>query len=197
MTTLKLPNVTLITCSGKDKELHEETLIKSSEGIEFGDVRLVWEPEIKSIDDWNYFVTYRLYHYVHTELAILIHPDGYVIRPDLWRPEWLKLDFIGSPWPLPTDDNSYRDFYGNIQRVGNSVSLRSKRLMEFPDRTHMLWQSYYGNTNEDGFICVHNRHLFEKAGMKFGTFEQALHFGKEAPLLENENLDTFLFHHYG
>ena len=101
MTTLRLPNVTLVAVTGKDKELHEKVLDKASESINFGDVKLVWETNIQSIDDWNYFIVYRLHHWIKTDFALLIHPDGYPTRPDLWRDEWLELDFIGSPWPHP------------------------------------------------------------------------------------------------
>ncbi len=196
---LKLPNVTLVAVTGLTYKIkgHAAALLASSRDIEFGAIEHVQLASIKDIDSWNRAVIYDLAQYVTTEHVLLIHADGYVINPYLWRDEWLALDYIGSPWPLPQDNYSYRDFYGNIQRVGNSVSLRSKRLMELASKLNLEWKSYYGNTNEDGFIAVHNRHIYEKNGMKFGTFEQALIFGKEAPLLENKDLKTFSFHKYG
>lgn len=193
---IKLPQVTLIAITGLDYKTysHAQALKKSSEQIEFGAVKLIQLAEIVDINSWNKTVVYELWKYVETTHALLIHDDGYVIHPELWNPEWLDLDYIGAPWPLPQDNYSYRGIYGKIQRVGNSVSLRSKRLMQLPTELNLEWKSYYGNTNEDGFLCVHNRHLLENAGCQFASFEQALIFGKEHELPENKDLKTFCFH---
>ncbi len=196
MTTnkLKLPSVTLIALTGLyyDVEGHRKAVEKSCEGIEFGAVKVICDAGIKTVDDWNKRIVYDLPKYIDTDFCLLIHADGYVIHPELWKEEWLGLDYIGSPWPLPTDSFSYRDSRGNVQRVGNSVSLRSKKLMELV--TTREWKAYYGNTNEDGFICCHHRNWLEEQGCKFATFEQALMFGKEHELPENKELETFCFH---
>lgn len=191
---LKLPEVTLICLTNKDFEGHKKAIDKSCEGIEFGAVKLIWDEKIKSIDDWNRKVVFELWKYVDTDYAILIHADGYVINPELWNPDWLRYDYIGAPWPLPRDDYSYRDVDGNIVRVGNSVSLRSKKLMSLPELLRLDWKSYYGNTNEDGFICVHNRHILEDY-CNFAPLEVAKYFSKEHEILENKDLITFAFHH--
>lgn len=193
---LNLPGVTLICLTNKDFEAHKRAVDKSCEQINFGAVKIIWDEKCISIDEWNRKIVYELWKYVDTSHALLIHADGAVQDPSMWDDEWLELDYIGSPWPLPQDDYSYRDYKGQIHRVGNSVSLRSRKLMELPSKIGMPWRDYYGFTNEDGFICVHNRHIFERFGCKFGTFEQALKFGKEAPLPENEGLSTFVYHQY-
>lgn len=189
---LLLPSVSLITLTGKDFEGHKKALDESCKGIEFGAVKLIWDEKIKNIDDWNYKIIYDLHKHIDTPHAILIHADGYVIHPELWNPEWLHYDYIGAPWPLPQDDYSYKDELGHVQRVGNSISLRSKKLMErvaqFP------WKSYYGNTNEDGFISVHHRDQLESEGFKFAPLEVAIHFSKEHEIPENIGIDTFAFH---
>ena len=190
---LKLPQITLIAVTGKDIPSHQKAIDESCKGMEFGAVKLV-EKHFDTIDEWSEYIVYDLYKHVETEFALLIHADGYVIHPELWDDEWLKLDYIGSPWPLPKDDFSYRDIDGKIQRVGNGVSLRSFDLLELPSRIHMEWKPFHGFWNEDGFISVNRRHVFEEHGMKFGTFEQALRFGKEHELPEHEGKDTFLFH---
>lgn len=189
---ISLPNISLIALTGKDFEAHKRAVETSCEKIDFGAVKIIWDEKIKNIDDWNYKIVYDLYNYIDTSHALLIHADGYVIHPELWNPEWLALDYIGAPFPLPTDDYSYRDEEGEIQRVGNSVSLRSKRLMERV--AQFEWRSYYGNTNEDGFISVHHRKQLEKEGFKFATLEQAVHFSKEHALPENKGIETFAFH---
>lgn len=189
---LKLPEVTLICLTNKDFEGHKKAIDKSCEGIEFGAVKLVWDEKCTSIDEWNRKIIYELPDYISTTHALLVHADGYVIHPNLFREEWLGFDFIGAPWPLPKDDFSYRDEFGDIQRVGNSISLRSKKLMDLVATRE--WKSYYGNTNEDGFVCCHNRKWLEFKGCKFAPLEVAVHFSKEHEIPENVGLETFAFH---
>lgn len=194
---LKLPNVTL-ACFGSEKyrEQQQKALDYSSKDIEFGAVKNIIVPT-NTIDEWNRAVVFDLGDHIDTEFALLIHPDGMVCEPSMWRDEWLQYDYIGSPWPISTDGFSYIDKNGIMQRVGNSVSLRSKKLLDLPKKINMDWQSFYGNTNEDGAICVNYRHLFEEAGCKFAPLEEALLFGRETPL-EDYQGKTFVYHkNYG
>lgn len=193
---ISLPNVTLIALTSKDFDGHKKAIEKSCEGIEWGAVKIIWDEKIKSINDWNRAIIYELHNYVQTDFAMLIHADGHIIRPDLWRSEFLDYDFIGAPWPLPKDNFSYIDDKGRLQRVGNSVSIRSSRLLKLPSELRLEWKSYYGYTNEDGFLCCHNRSILEANGCRFAPLEVAKFFSKEAPIPENEGLDTFAFHHY-
>jgi len=194
MSKLRLPNVTLCTLgSEKYKEQHQKALDYSSQNIEFGAVKNIIAPT-HSIDEWNKAVVFDLGDHIDTDFALLIHTDGGIGEPQLWRDEWLQYDYIGAPFPLPTDSISHRDIYGNIQRVGNSVSIRSKKLLQLPKKIGMEWTSFHGFYNEDGYICVNMRHVFEKHGCKFAPFEEALLFGKEMPLPENKGLKTFAYH---
>jgi hypothetical protein len=192
---IKLDNVTLCCVTSVDKEAHERSLAYSQRGIEFGAVKLL-DLNTKNIDEWNKAIVYDLGEHIDTDYCLLIHSDGFVVNPTAWNGEWLKYDYIGSPWPLPTDDYSYRDINGVVQRVGNSVSLRSKKLLDLPKKLNMEWKSYYGNTNEDGYICVNMRHVFEEHGCTFAPFEEALMFGREVSLPENEDIQPFVFHRY-
>lgn len=191
---LSLPDCTLICLTNQDFDGHKAALDKSCEGIKWGAVKMIWDEKCTSIDIWNKKIVYELGDYVDTEYAMLIHADGYVIRPDLWNPKWLDYDYIGAPWPLPQDDFSYRDKFGKIQRVGNSVSLRSKWLLDLPKKMEMPWKSFHGFYNEDGFIAVNMRHAFEAQGCSFAPLEVAVHFSKEHDIPENAGLDTFAFH---
>lgn len=192
--SIKLPDVTLIALTGIDyrNESHVEAIKKSCESIEFGAVKLIQLGEIKDIDSWNKAVIFDLHKYVDTSYVLFIHDDGYIINPLLWNPDWLNYDYIGAPWPLPIDGYSYRDEFGNIVRVGNSVSLRSKKLIQLAATRE--WKSYFGNTNEDGFITCHNRKWLESEGCKFAPLEVAVHFSKEHEIPENKDLSTFMFH---
>ncbi len=207
--TLKLPNVTLVAMATRNVEETLQALFYSSRDIEFGSVRLVshYTPyglsdeveffkidKCKSIDEWSCKIIYELNEYIETEFALLVHADGFVVNPSSWRDEFLEYDYIGAPFPLPPDDFSYRDIYGNIVRVGNSVSLRSKRLLELPIKLKLPWEPYHGYFNEDGFICAKNRHIYEFNGMKFAPLDIAKHFSHEAMIPEVKNIKPFVFH---
>lgn len=193
---LQLPNITLIAVTDIDIPAHEEALEKSCEGITWGQVSLL-TPKLLSIDAWNKYIIYDLHKSIHTEFALLIHPDGYVINPTAWRPEFLEYDYIGAPWPLPGDNYSYRTPAGELIRVGNSVSIRSKKILELPTQLGLEWKSYYGNTNEDGFLNVHNRDVLKEHGIKFAPLDVAKYFSKEHEIPENQGIETFAFHTIG
>ncbi|MBI2627531.1 alpha-1,2-fucosyltransferase [Candidatus Nomurabacteria bacterium] len=194
MNKLKLPNVTLCAFgSEKYKESQQKALDYSSKYIEFGKVKNIIV-STNTIDEWNKAVVFDLGEYIDTDFALLIHPDGGIGEPQLWQDEWLKYDYIGAPFPLPVDNFSYRDINGKIQRVGNSVSLRSKKLLDLPKKIGMEWKPFHGYYNEDGYISVNMRHVFEEHGCKFAPLEVAIHFGKETSIPENKGLKAFTYH---
>ncbi len=171
---LKLPEVTIICLTNQKFPDHLEAMRNSSEEIEFGARKIIFDMDCDSIDKWNEKIIKELPNYVQTSHALLIHSDGYVINPELWNPEWLQYDYIGAPWPLPQDDYSYLDEEGELVRVGNSVSLRSKKLM--------------------GLVATRP---MESQGCKFAPLDVAVHFSKEHTIPENEGLETFAFHALG
>ncbi len=206
---IQLPNVTLVAMATRNVEETLQALNYSCRGVEYGCVKLLshYTPsgldkniefiridKIKSIDDWSYKIIYELNQYINTEFALLVHADGFVVNPSSWRDEFLDYDYIGAPWPLPTDNFSYRDAHGNIVRVGNSVSLRSKRLLELPIRLNMPWEPFHGYWNEDGFICAKNKHIYEAEGMKFAPLDVAKYFSHEAMIPEVKAIKPFAFH---
>jgi hypothetical protein len=191
---LKLPQVTLIALTNRDFGGHKKALDKSCEGVEWGDVKLIWDEKITGIDEWNRKIIYELHTYIRTDFAMLIHADGYVVNPQAWQDQFLAYDYIGAPWPLPRDNYSYRTPTGELVRVGNSVSLRSKRILELPSQLGLEWKSYYGNTNEDGFFCCHNRGKLVEQGIRFAPLGLAKYFSKEHEIEENKGIETFAFH---
>lgn len=197
-TKIKLLNVTLCCIGSKQYEEEQQRALEfSSRGIEFGAIKNIIV-DTNNIDQWNRAVVFDLGDYIDTEYALLVHPDGFIVNPELWNPNWLNYDFIGAPFPLPKDNFSYRDVNGKIQRVGNSVSLRSKKLLDLPKKINMEWKPFHGFYNEDGYISVNMRHVFEEHGCVFAPFEEAIHFSREIPLPENKKIDTFCFHkHFG
>lgn len=191
---LELPQVTLIALTNRDFEGHKRALEIASTEIAWGGAKIIWDETIKDINDWNYKVVYELTDYVTTPYALLFHADGYPINASEWKKEFLDYDYVGAPWPLPTDNYSYRTPEGELIRVGNSVSFRSKRLLDLPRKLNLEWRSYYGNTNEDGFLCVHNRKALEAEGIKYAPLEVAKYFSKEHEIEENKGITTFAFH---
>lgn len=202
---LKLPSVTLISVSTKDVEQAAEAIIKSYQSIEWGAVKLLshYRPDnlpdncshihidtFPTIDEWNKYIVYELYKVVDTEYCMLIHPDGYVIHPEMWRPEFLHYDYIGAPWP----SGCHYDTRGNEVRVGNSISIRSKRLLEFPSQWSLPWEQYNDSYNEDTQICVRWRELMEHQGITYAPIEVAKYFSHEIPVPEVEGITPFAFH---
>jgi glycosyltransferase involved in cell wall biosynthesis len=208
---VNLPQVTLVAVATTQVEETLQALVYSCRNIKFGKVKLLANytpfglekyPDIeffrinkcKSMDDWCHFIIYNLNDYIDTEFALLVHADGFVVNPDMWCDEFLQYDYIGAPWPLPTDDYSYRDEQGNIIRVGNSVSLRSKKLLELPIKLNLPWEPFHGNYHEDGFICVKNRYIYEAHGIKFASLEIAKYFSHERMIPEVQGIKPFVFH---
>ncbi len=207
---LKLPNVTLVAIGSTSIEGNKKALQYSSLQAQFGKVKFITHvkppnlpdniefckiEKITSIDKWCYEVVYNLGSYIDTEFALLVHPDGFVVHPEVWNDEWLKYDYIGAPFPLPKDNFSYRDINGKIQRVGNSVSLRSKKLLDLPKKIGMEWKPFHGFYNEDGYITVNMRHIFKEHGCNFAPLEVAKYFSREAEIPENKDVEkTFVFH---
>jgi glycosyltransferase involved in cell wall biosynthesis len=206
---LTLPNVTLVAVATRNVEETLKALLYSCKDISFGKVKLLshYTPycnneivdfvrinQMKNINEWSHFIVYDLGAYIDTDYILLVHADGFVVNANEWRSEFLNFDYIGSPWPLPKDDFSYRDINGELIRVGNSVSLRSKKLLDLPKLINIPWESDNGYFNEDGFVCVKNKHLFEENGIKFAKINIAKYFAHEAMIPEIKNIKPFAFH---
>lgn len=210
---IELKNVTLAALACTNIYETVQALKYSMKGISFGDVvfvshkkpfylpkhiRYAYTDRNKTIKDFNYKMIYEMHKHINTEFMLLVHYDGFVINPQQWDNDFFKYDYIGSPWPK---NRSLKDKNGNICRVGNSVSMRSKKLMELPSKINIPFEpvnnkGYEGLYNEDIFICVKNKHIFEKNGLVFAPLEVAKHFGREAALAENKGIKPFVFHGY-
>lgn len=208
---LDLSNVTLVAMTSIRLESHVKALQYSKKGIKFYDVKLLSDTKPENlpsdlsfeytekspdIDSWCYNVIYNLPKYIHSEYMILIQDNGFIVNPSSWKEEFLNYDYIGAPWPLPIDDFSYRDINGNIVRIGNSVSLRSKKLLDLPLKLGLKWEPFHGFYHEDGFICAQYRHIYEEQGCNFPSIDIAKYFSRETELDENINLEPFAFHNY-
>ncbi len=209
---LSLPNVTLAAMTSVNVYETIRALEYSMRGISFGDVVLITHrkplslpkgiryshtSKLDNIDKFNYKMVYELGEHIHTEFALIVHADGFVVHPESWQDAFLDYDYIGSPWPLPQNDYSYRDAKGEIVRVGNSVSIRSRRLMDFPAQAGLKWEKIEKEDeyNEDIFLCCKYRKEIEAAGMRFAPIEVAKYFGHEHMIPEIMDVEKpFLFH---
>mgnify|MGYP007091265092 CR=1 FL=1 len=151
-----LKQVTLVAITSVKLYETVRAMQYSMRGIEFGDVVLLSDKRpfylpktirhetirhLGNVDDYSHFCVYELANHIKTDYALIVHHDGFVVNPRAWRTEFLKYDYVGSPWPLPKDSVRYRDPSGNIVRVGNGVSLRSKRLLELPSVENLPWEN--------------------------------------------------------
>lgn len=193
-----LPNITLICITSKNIEGHKKALEYSSIGIEWGDIKCISDFELNTLDEYSHAMIFKLKDYVETDYCITIQDDGFIVNPESWNPMWLNYDYIGAPWPMPQDEFSYRTPDGKVMRVGNgAVSLRSKKLLELPYDLECTWRQYFGNANEDGFLCCHNRRLLQQFGIKFAPLHIAKWFSREHEIPENQDVDKpFGFHKY-
>ena len=204
---IDLKNVTLISVAGVRGEKSLKAIKYSKKGINFGASKLITtsdltdsEVEIIKIPEINYeqynkFIVFDLYKYVDTDYLLLVQDDGFVVNPECWKDDFLDYDYIGAPWPLPTDSFSYRDPMGNIIRVGNGgFSFRSKKLCKIASELDLEWKSYYGYFNEDGFITCHNRAIYEEQGCRFAPVSVAKYFSHEGFIPELSGITPFGFH---
>lgn len=204
---LQLNNVTLVSVAGVRAQESLNAIKYSRKGIDFAKSILITPEELKDeeieiikcepldYEKYNHFIVYNLHKYIDTDYAIIIQDDGYIVNPDKWQDEFLEYDYIGAPWPMPQDDYSFKDHFGNLQRVGNGgFTLRSKKLLSLASKLNLEWKSYYGYYNEDGFFCCHNRHIYEKHGCKFADINIASKFSHETPISETIGITPFGFH---
>tara|TARA_Y100000310_G_scaffold309033_1_gene352730 strand:+ start:510 stop:1208 length:699 start_codon:yes stop_codon:yes gene_type:complete len=220
-TKIKLDNVTLLALGSTKIQENINALEYSIRGIDFGAVKLVSHEKPANLPstiefegyrgfgrisykEFSYYCIYKLIEHVDTDYVLMIHPDGFVINPDKWEDEFLDWDYIGAAWPIK--DDAFIDPFGNHQRVGNGgFTLRSRKVLEIPQYENIPFEvnqgTFYkhmnaGSYNEDGNICVHNRHLFEKHGVKFAPIDVAVRFSQELPVPESEGIVPFGFHCY-
>lgn len=169
-----LKDVTLVAVDTTSKSyLALRAIEKSLEQCSFGVVKLLTDNSslkysvpirhLDNMDDYSVFCIKELHKYVETGHCLLIQYDGYVLNGSAWNDEFLKYDYIGSPW-------------GGFNIVGNGgFSLRSRRLLQatadprFTDNPHP----------EDDFICRRHRKDLELMGIRFCPLELAHKFSVE------------------
>ncbi len=206
---IQLPAVTLLCIATRDVEASGRALVYSCQGIQFATVKLVspyrpadlpewilWEyvTPFPSINEWNHEVFYNLWKYFSTDYCLLIHADGYIVTPDSWTDEFIQYDYCGSPWSLQCAYAIQGGRDQELSRVGNSVSIRSRKLCMLPTQLDIPWQTFNGDTNEDTQLSSHWWHKFKEQGCTKAPLELACKFGREEELPEHAGIEPFVFH---
>jgi hypothetical protein len=204
---LELNDVTLLAVTSVRVPDALWALKRSCRGIRFAGVKLLTDLDLRSsfaevvkiprldYDGYSRFMVYELHKHFPTSHALVIQDDGYVVSPPSWRAEFLEYDYIGAPWPFPSDDFTYRDPSGRLRRVGNGgFSLRSRRLCALASDLALPWDPFHGFYNEDGFICVNRVLDYEGRGCKIAPLEIAKYFSHESDLPELKGIVPFGFH---
>jgi len=209
---LTLPNVTLLAVTSVEIEEHQMSLKISSQNIEFGAVKFLSSslPEKKYSDieyvsvkpmdmyDQNRFMVDDLHKYFETSHCLYVEAHSFVVNADLWKEEFLKFDYIGSPFPnkIQMDPKLNRvlssifigspGFPGPIpvlnmkeNRVGSGgFSLRSRKLLKTIAKTS--YDSFkFPIKNEDLMICHYLYKEMIDKGIRFAPPKLAAQFAME------------------
>jgi len=203
---INLPDVTLIALTSIKIPETINAIEYSYFGIKFGDVKLVTDkefhhskirrevcPVMSNIDAYNEYAFIHWGDHVETKFALCIQYDGFIIYPNKWSDEFLRFDYIGSPWPVV--ENTYMANDGTRSRVGNGgFSLRSQLLMRTPKKMGWELREEQGYKNEDGQISCYWKKEFLDLGIKYAPVEVAARFAYENEVPENQNVKPFGFH---
>lgn len=94
--------------------------------------------------EYSWFMMFALWRAVHTEFALVVQEDGWIVNAANWRDEFLDCDYIGAPIHLAKIDTPQGTYWRNrfawaeeLQKPDHVVtpiqnggfSLRSRRLM--------------------------------------------------------------------
>lgn len=193
MSKLKLPNVCLVLCDCKNYGAAVASLKRSMEQVDFAAVKFFTDinikvegvetviiKPIKSTEDYSWWIIKEMYQYINTDYVLVTQHDSWVIDADAWTDEFLKYDYIGSPW-----------LYVDGRNVGNGgFSLRSRALMTIVATDEIISVTHH----EDDALCrLYRPYLEQEREITFAPEELADKFAFElrAPIQP-----TFGFHSY-
>jgi len=209
---INLPNVTLLAVSSIEIPATIQALQISSAKINFARIVLVsdvkpdnlpenieyaYYPKITCSHDFDVFAIEHLGKYFDTSHVLMVQYHGFVIRPEIWKDEWLKFDYCGALWPERSEFISLST--GTLVRVGNGgFSLRSKRLYDTIEKLGLKCIYDRGYSNDDGLINSFYRKILLDNGINYPQPEHIANFSYENPVPENNYgyIYTFGFHRF-
>ncbi len=140
------------------------------------------------VADMADFLLTGLHDYIKTDVAIVVHDDGYALNRANWADEFLDFDFIGAPWPR------HFSWVKPDRRVGNGgFSLRSSRWLK---RASELYRLPRGES-EDMYVSIKHLDHFIHADCRIAPVDVALRWSFEHTIEEFPNwkmLDSFGWH---
>jgi hypothetical protein len=196
-------------CNFYDAKFITDKLIK-----ETSDLKVEKCEPLTSLQQYSDFILTKLHNYVDSSHCLLIQDHAFISNPNVWTNEFLKYDYIGSPWPLyiinqlmlnlrigfdlhgqPLNCNLNLDNYNpHNYRVGNGAfSLRSKKLL----KAISTFENKYPDKPEDNIICIYEKNTLESNSFKIAPIDVAAAFSVEMPTEYNPHADnsiTFGFH---
>lgn len=204
MLKLQLPNVTLVMVETREHELARMAIEDCLNQVDFGDVLILTDkpekffrpdlvqsalrkcrfhivPDFTDKLGWCRSSWYDVPPLLHTAFALQIQWDSWVWDVTQWTDEFVKYDFIGSPW-----------WYKDGKNVGNTgFSLISTRLKRYLDANRDKFPC--SSAAEDDLLCRGYRLELEKKGFTWAPEQLAHKFAFECCRPES-NSRHFGFH---
>ena len=111
---IKLHNVALLSINTQNPEASVKALRYSSKEIQFKNIKILSHripnnltfddaiefckiPKFNLREEYSDFTFKKLTNYVNADYVLMIHDDGFVINPHLWKDAFLNYDYIGAP----------------------------------------------------------------------------------------------------
>ena len=224
--TLELPTVTAVCCDGTLDGNRRDKLVKIFETLKdkikfCGGINYFSyiDPKCEGIADYIHidpivngaeysgFAIDTIPDHVATDFAMIIHSDGFPINLHLWKPEFLKFDYIGSPWGVEAETYSHQYYNNQVEGGGGGFSIRSAKLMklarmvidkiEHPSKIRDRIAAGQGCFNEDCYICYEIRHFLKQNGCIFAPYHLGKLFSLECNLDDGKNEITNVFGFHG
>lgn len=192
---LDLPDVTLVLIETREHDLAQLALEDCEARAKFGEVlvftdrpaqfmradrRVVTVPDWPDKIGWSRCFWNEVPLHMQTSHALGIQWDSWVVDPTMWHDEYLRYDYIGSPW-----------WYRDGLNVGNGgFCLRSTKLMRFIYK-HRRQLPVITDLDDDLF-CRKYRLTLQDAGFEWAPEPLAKDFAFET--IRPEPCRTFGFH---
>lgn len=189
---LELPNVTLLSIvhDGKNDMPNRvarvmnwcNSIIKFKRSLYLTSLKpevtcraeLVQIPSMRLIPDVQIMIVHMLGIMDLGDFMMGVHEDGFPLDVKMWDDEYLKYDYIGSPW-------------GDEVVGNNGFYICSKKFMQcsarLPFITHPL--------NSDNYMCRDHRKKMIEMGIRYAPFALARKFSVETV---GTNMASFGFH---
>ncbi|MDK4679377.1 DUF5672 family protein [Kingella negevensis] len=106
--------------------------------------------------EYNLFMLFSLRQFIHTDFALTVQDDGWVLNGAMWRDDFFDYDYLGAPIPnyfcsIPKSPDSPLDMTGIdywfahpappddtfFEPQNGGFSLRSKRLLDAPTELNL------------------------------------------------------------